>query len=102
MAKQLIQRFDEYHILYRDEATGIARVEDTHLGCSHSAHSNIDRTGSVRGMKAKGYWRKSDRTARAFGFIYNLDTLIVGDEYDRIAAAACRCIACREREGNGQ
>ena len=81
----------EHTTLKTDPATGIAWVEDTSTGIGHSCHGNIDASGSVRGMKARGWWRKTDRTVRSHGFIYNIDTLIISDELDEIARQNCRC-----------
>jgi len=91
MAKTLIRKIGPYATLYRDRKSGVAWVEDTHSGTGHSAHPNIDASGSVAGMKRKGWWGKKDRTARAHGFIYNIDILHVSDDYDVIAARACQC-----------
>lgn len=89
--KVLLKQFDEYHHLYRDPVTGIAWVEDYSAGIAHSAHSNIDVTGSIRGMKRLGYWRKDDRIVRSHGFYYNIDSLVITDHYDQIAADHCQC-----------
>ena len=35
-------------------------------------HPSIHYTGSVRGMKKLGYWRKTDRCVRCGQYIYNL------------------------------
>ena len=91
MSKTLIKQISECKLLYRDNKTGIAFVEDGSTGNTHSCHANIDSTGSVRGMKKLGYWRKDDRTTRAHGAIYNIDTLVVSDELDEIARQHCRC-----------
>ena len=72
MAKQFIRNVKPYAKLYRDTTTGIAWIEDGSSGCGWSVHSNIDITGSVRGMKYLGYWGKKDRTVRSHGYIYNL------------------------------
>lgn len=85
--------------LKRDRKTGIARVEDRNCGLSYGPHANIDQSGSVQGMKAKGWWNKKARTARAFGFIYNIDTLSTPAEkpFALVAADHCCCVACSER-----
>lgn len=97
MAKRYIREIKTYVGLYRDDKTGIAWVVDGSTGCGHSCHANIDSSGSVRGMKKLGYWRKKDRTVRSNGFIYNIDSYVVNDELDEIAARECRCQACLER-----
>ena len=66
--KQLITEVAPYVKLYRDTRTGIAWVANGTVGLGHSCHPNIDASGSVRGMKARGYWRKDDRTVRSHGF----------------------------------
>ena len=96
--KKLIRELGDYKTLYRDDNNGIAWVEDGGTGCGYSCHSNIDATGSVRGMKNLGYWKKDARTVRSHGFIYNIDTLVISSEYDKLLAESeCKCIACCER-----
>lgn len=104
MEKQLIQKIDEHASLYRDPENGLAWVGDGRTGLGYSCHGNIDETGSVEGMKAQRYWGKSDRTASSHGFIYNIDTYAVDPEnkYEKIAADACMCAACRERKRRGK
>lgn len=89
--KKKIKEISNYQILYRCSRTGIAWVEDYSTGTAHSAHPNIDGTGSVRGMKRLGYWRELDRTVRTRGTIYNIDSCVVTDELDEIARQHCRC-----------
>lgn len=89
--KQLIKEVAPYKKLYRDTRTGIAWIEDGTVGLGHSCHANIDETGSVRGMKARGYWGKNDRTVKSHGWIYNIDTLVVSSPEDEIARQHCRC-----------
>lgn len=91
MAKQLIKKLSEYANLYRCPRSGLAWVEDGSTGCGHSAHPNISDTGSVMGMKKLGYWDRHARVVHSHGFIYNIDSLVVSDEYDRIAAEHCKC-----------
>lgn len=84
--------------LYRDSVTGIAIVENGRTGNGHSPHPNIDRRGSVSGMKGLGYWKKEDRVVRDYdGDQHNIDGFCVTDEFDRIAADNCLCEACQER-----
>lgn len=80
-----------YKTLYRDTRSGIAWVEDGTAGVGHSCHANIDASGSVAGMKQRGYWRKTDRTVQSHGWIYNIDSLVVTDPEDEIARQHCRC-----------
>lgn len=39
-------------------------------------HPSIHHTGSVRGMKNLGVWRKKDRCVRCGQYIYNLSMTI--------------------------
>lgn len=89
--KQHIQQVTEHVNLYRDSKTGIAWVENGKTGNGHSAHPNIDATGSVAGMKKLGYWKKTDRAVKAGGCIYNIDRLVIDDNLDQVAADACYC-----------
>ena len=91
MTKTLIMEIEPYVKLYRDTKTGIAWVEDGRTGSGHSAHPNISGTGSVRGMKDLGYWRKADRAVRSHGWIYNIDRSAVSDALDYLAMKNCRC-----------
>lgn len=88
-----------YATLYRDSKSGLAWIEDGSTGLGHSCHPNIDISGSVSGMKALGYWGKSDRIVRTHGFQYNIDRFCIseGNEYDELVAKECGCVACRER-----
>lgn len=74
------------HVTLRLYASGIASVANGSLGIGHSCYANIDRTGSVRGMKALGHWGRDDRVVRAGGFIYNVERVVVDDRYDKLAA----------------
>lgn len=91
MAKQLLRVIEPYVTLYRDTRTGIAWVENGHTGTGHSAHPNIDKSGSIRGMKQHGGWSKYDRCVRSHGLIYNIDISVGSDAYDHSAAQACLC-----------
>lgn len=88
--KQKLQQIKDNVILYRDTNTGIAWVEDGSTGCGHSCHPNINASGSVRGMRRRG-WSKGERVVRSHGFKYNIDRVIVSDEYDEIARQNCLC-----------
>jgi hypothetical protein len=89
--KQLLKEVGPHKHLYRDTATGIAWVEDGSTGCGHSCHPNISETGSVTGMKGRGYWRDEDRAVKSHGFIYNIDSLVVSDDLDEMARQHCQC-----------
>ena len=97
--KKFIERIGDYTNLYRDDQNGIAWIEDGSTGLGFSVHANISRTGSVKGMKDRGYWRKSDRTIRSHGWIYNIDTFVCdkNSKLEMIVADACRCQGCLER-----
>ncbi len=88
---QKVRDVGQHQTLYLDADTGIAWVENGSLGLSHSCHPNIDRSGSVAGMKALGYWSRDDRTVESHGFIFNIDECIVSDELDELARDHCRC-----------
>lgn len=64
---------------------GIGVVKNYSAGIGHSAHPNIDETGSVRGMKELGYWRKSDVITRSGGFYYNTSSVVISDAIDALA-----------------
>lgn len=56
MAKQFIREIKSHVNLYRDTLNGIAWIEDGSTGLGISVHPNIDKSGSVTGMKNLGYW----------------------------------------------
>ena len=89
--KLKLQDIDECTTLYRDSRTGLAWVEDGHTGSQHSAHPNIDASGSVRGMKKLGYWGELDNVVRCRGTIYNISRVVVDDELDELARQHCQC-----------
>lgn len=97
--KRHIRDIGKYAHLYRDDKSGITWIEDGSTGIGYSVHSNIDATGSVRGMKHLGYWEKEDRTIRSHGFIYNIDSFICdpSNEFEALLAEECRCQGCIER-----
>lgn len=101
MAKQFIKEIEPHKKLYRDTITGIAWIEDGTNGNSISIHANIHRSGSVRGMKKLGYWRRNDRVVRSHGWQYNIDTLVYDkdNELEQIVVNECMCQACVERRG---
>ena len=97
MAKRFIKEIKPYVELFINDNTGIAWVENGSTGNSHSAHPNIGTTGSVKGMKNRGYWGKEDITVRCNGTIYNISKFAVNDELDKIASEYCKCEKCIER-----
>ena len=100
--KQKIKEIEKNVVLYRDDKNGIAWIEDGRTGCDISVHANISATGSVRGMKKTGQWRKSDRVVRSHGWIYNIDRLDYNpyNPLERIVADECRCKGCLARKNN--
>lgn len=86
--------------MYIDSNTGIVWAEDGRTGLGISAHPNINATGSVVGMKERGFWGKKDRTVRSHGWIYNIDRLSYDDNnpIEIAIAAECRCKGCIERQ----
>lgn len=99
---QFIREIEPGVELFRDAVNGIAWAEDHRTGLSVSVHPNIDESGSVEGMVARGRWRSSDRVARSHGWIYNIDRFVRNDEdlVEAIVAEECMCPACIERRGN--
>lgn len=103
MAKVLVREVAPCKVLYRDDITGIAWIEDGTTGMGISIHPNIDSSGSIRGMRQK-FWGK-DRIVKSHGFIYNVDRVVFGwfnpeDEYyklEHMVADECRCQGCIER-----
>jgi hypothetical protein len=63
----------------------VVTIENNSVGIGHSAHANIDASGSVKGMKSLGYWGKNDVTLKQGGFIYNLSTVVISDPLDALA-----------------
>ena len=89
--KHLVKQVSPNARLVRCSRTGIAWVEDGSTGMRYSAHPNISDTGSVRGMKSRGYWGKDDKTVRTHGFIYNISHALAGDPFSQAALSACSC-----------
>lgn len=97
--KQFIRNIEEHVNLYRDDKSGIAWIEDGRTGLGISVHANIDSSGSVSGMKARGYWGEKDRAVRSHGWVYNIDSFVCDkdNELEMIVADECRCQGCIER-----
>ncbi len=98
-AKKFIREIVPDAKLYRDPINGIAWVEDAKAGICISVHPNIDITGSVQGMKERGFWGMDDRIVKSHGLVYNIDRFVCspGDKMEEIVARECRCQACLER-----
>ena len=100
MSKRLIKNIKEYADLYIDDNTGIAWIENGTTGTENSVHSNIDVTGSIKGMKKLGYWKKDDKIVKSHGSYYNISTLVISDKLDEIVAEYCKCEECENRRIN--
>lgn len=100
--KVFIREIEKGVPLYRDSRTGIAWAEDHRTGLCISVHPNIDESGSVEGMVARGRWRRDDRIEKSHGWIYNTDRLAydANDPVEKAVADACMCRACQERRVN--
>ena len=96
---QFIREIEPGVELFRDAVTGIAWAEDHRVGLGVSVHPNIDESGSVEGMVARGWWRGNDRIERSHGWTYNIDRLSYdkNDPVEAAVAAECKCAACMER-----
>lgn len=90
---------NEREVEVRHYASGIVTVYDGR-GYVGSVHANIHKTGSVRGMKNLGYWRREARCVPGGEWVYNIDTYVVTDELDELAAELCQCKGCLERRTN--
>lgn len=77
--------------LHFDKKTGIAWVENGSSGTGHSAHPNINSSGSASGMIKNGYWHKDDVIKKSHGYTYNTSHLATSDGLDEIARQHCRC-----------
>lgn len=97
--KCFIREVKPYANLYRDNKTGIAWIEDSGTGLGVSVHPNIDISGSVRGMKDRGYWGRNDRVVKSHGWNYNIDRFVCDkdNELECIVADECMCQGCIER-----
>lgn len=83
--------------MYKDASNGLVWIEDGTTGLGYSCHSNIDITGSIKGMKYHKFWGQKDRCIRSHGFIFNVDSLYgTGSFYD-ICKKECMCVGCTDR-----
>ena len=64
---------------------GIVSIHNGSAGVAHSVHPNINISGSVKGMKERGYWGKNDKTLQAHGRTYNISYIVLSDTLDKIA-----------------
>lgn len=60
-------------------------IENYSSGFGHTAHPNIDETGSVSGMKNLGHWRKDDRIIKEAGYYYNMSSIVISCGLDALA-----------------
>lgn len=99
MTKQFIRKVNPYAKLYRDDKNGIAWIKDGSTGLGISVHPNIDKSGSVIGMKNLGYWGKNDRIVESHGFKYNIDRFECDEksDFEKIVAKECMCQGCIKR-----
>ena len=97
--KEFIREIKPHISLYRDSNTGIAWIADGTTGLGVSVHANISSSGSVAGMRDRGYWGREDRVERSHGFAYNIDSFVCdpNNELELIVASECMCAGCQER-----
>jgi len=65
----------------------VVTIENYSCGCRHSAHPNIDKTGSVAGMKKCGFWSKEDITYKQGSVIYNITKISCSGLLDELCFA---------------
>lgn len=65
----------------------IVTIKNYSVGIRHSAHPNIDKSGSVKGMIKLGYWNKNDVIIRKDGFIYNFTKIYCSHLLDELCLA---------------
>ena len=94
-----IRQIEPGVVLCRDDINGIAWIENGNAGIGISVHPNIDVSGSVSGMVARGWWDENDRIVESHGWLYNIDRFSCwpDDELEQMVARECRCQACIER-----
>jgi hypothetical protein len=99
---ELVRELDEGGIRIKRCVThGIAVVEDG--SSAITAHPNIHGSGSVAGMRDRGWWDGTDVTVRCHGWIYNVSQIVGASEMDKLAQEECRCGGCLlVRAGRGQ
>lgn len=62
----------------------ICTIWNESLGMEHCAHPNIDKTGSVKGMKSRGFWREEDKIYSKGGYHFNMSKVTFSDDLDRL------------------
>ena len=99
--EEIMEAHAEHIKSYRDTNNGIAWIEDGSTGLGISVHPNLDKSGSVTGMKKLGYWDKSDRIVLSHGWKYNIDRFVCDKKNDleMIVADECMCQVCLKRRG---
>lgn len=65
----------------------VVTIKNYSVGIGHSAHPNIDPSGSVRGIIKLEYWKKTDIIVRQGGFIYNVTKVYCSDILDELCLA---------------
>lgn len=65
----------------------IITIKNYSVGIRHSAHPNIDKTGSVKGMIKLGYWHKNDVIISQGDFIYNFTKVHCSHPLDYLCLA---------------
>lgn len=73
------------HLCKIKHGSRVVSIENRSVGIGHSAHPNIDASGSVKGMKNMGYWGKDDEVVRFGGHYYNMSRIAISDELDALA-----------------
>jgi len=97
MSKTFIKQLAEYVELHRDAKTGIAWINDGKTGCEESLHPSIDKSGSIKGMKKKGYWGKNDKIITCNNGHYNISKESQFSVYAKTLKKACKCSVCRDK-----
>lgn len=65
----------------------VVTIDNYSTGTGHSCHPNIDKSGSVDGMKNLGYWDKNDKTLKQGDYIYNLSHVVCSSPLDELCNA---------------
>jgi hypothetical protein len=74
------------HISFRvSKDRQLVIVHDGSSGSGHQPYPSIDKTGSVRGMRARGYWGAKDKVIRVLGGCYNVSHQIIDHPLDLLS-----------------